>query len=210
LAGFLKSQIANPNITFMQVGTNIAIGQPVESHIKATRKCILVEPIPSIAEGLKKKYSAPNYFIENVGISDKKEKLVFYSAESETETVPEWVSALNSFKKFNSDWLKETYKDIEIKETLIETSTIAELVAKHNLTNINILQIDTEGYDYIILQSIDFNKTKIDLIIFEDVHLSAEEKLASKKLLNDNNYEYFSDGHDTIGYHKDVYKYLLK
>ena len=210
LQGYLNSLTETEKKNYILIGTNYNIGDPVENCITPNWECILVEPAPNIADALRKKYNAPNYHIENVGISDKKEKLTFYSAESISEEIPEWVSALNSFKKFNSDWLKEQYKTIEIKETLIETATVAELIEKHHIKHLNILQIDTEGYDYIILKSIDFSKIPIDLVIFEDVHLSPEEKAESKRLLEANNYVYFSDGHDTIGFRKNVYKFLLR
>jgi hypothetical protein len=49
----------------------------------------------------------------------------------------------------------------------VDSMTFTELCDKYKLTRIAYLQIDTEGYDAQIIQSIDFAKTSIDVIKYE-------------------------------------------
>jgi FkbM family methyltransferase len=57
-------------------------------------------------------------------------------------------------------------KSIEIIE--VQTITINKLLEKHNIKIIDYLSIDTEGSEYKILETIDFNKIKIKAISVEN------------------------------------------
>jgi FkbM family methyltransferase len=50
----------------------------------------------------------------------------------------------------------------------VETININKLLTKHNLHNIDICSIDTEGGEEDIVESIDFNINKIDILIVEN------------------------------------------
>tara|TARA_B100001057_G_scaffold494043_1_gene589790 strand:+ start:1831 stop:2085 length:255 start_codon:yes stop_codon:yes gene_type:complete len=61
------------------------------------------------------------------------------------------------------------------------------LIKKYNIAEIEYLFIDTEGYDYKIIKSIDLNKIKINKIKFEYKHLDDtfrfEERLKELRLM---------------------------
>ena len=68
----------------------------------------------------------------------------------------------------------------------IKTMNINDLFVKYNLTNIDILFIDAEGFDDTIIFSIDFNIYNIENLYFENLHIK-----------NQNVYEYLeSKGYD--------------
>ena len=54
--------------------------------------------------------------------------------------------------------------------------SIQELLDKHRIKALDLLQIDTEGFDYEIIKMIDFKKIKPKLICFEHLHLSEATK----------------------------------
>lgn len=207
LKAYLSSLQKTEDVVFIQIGSSNQIGWPVEAHISDNWKNILVEPIPEKATELKEKYKGENFFIENTAVTEKKEKKPFHIAESKND-IPDWVSYLSSFKTFNIEWLKKTYPDINIRTSLIDTITFEELTNKYNLKKVNILQIDTEGYDYEILNSIDFSKVQIDFIIYEHCHLSHKEMYAIKKMKRKNHYTFFSENLNTAFFRKNIYKHL--
>ena len=52
----------------------------------------------------------------------------------------------------------------------VEFITFQDLVKKYSINSINKLQIDVEGAEYKIMNSIDYNKIKIKNIFFESKH----------------------------------------
>ena len=60
-------------------------------------------------------------------------------------------------------------KDIE--EINIKILVFNDLIEKYNINEIEYLFIDTEGHDYQIIKSIDFDRIKINKIKFEYKHL---------------------------------------
>jgi len=69
--------------------------------------------------------------------------------------------------------------------------TFNSLMKKYNVERINILQIDTEGYDYDIIKLIDFDRFRPDLILLEYLHLTYYQYFAAIDLLRSNNYRVY-------------------
>lgn len=53
--------------------------------------------------------------------------------------------------------------------------TFYDLLQKNNYREIDLLHIDTEGFDYKILRSIDFSKYNIRVVIFEGKWMTRSE-----------------------------------
>ena len=84
-----------------------------------------------------------------------------------------------------------------------------DLVEKYNISEIEYLFIDTEGYDYQIIKSIDFNKTKINKVKFEYKHLDDTFKfdirlLELKEMFNQLNYKEIDVDDENITFEKIV------
>lgn len=67
--------------------------------------------------------------------------------------------------------VKHGYKTNELVELKVTSTTIDRLFDKYNVTDIDLLAVDTEGMDDTILKSIDYNKFNIKTIIFENLHI---------------------------------------
>ena len=68
------------------------------------------------------------------------------------------------------------------------------MIKKHSIKSIDKLQIDVEGAEYEILNSIDLNKIKINKILFESKHFDGTFKegkklFLTKKKLIENGYK---------------------
>jgi hypothetical protein len=64
---------------------------------------------------------------------------------------------------------------------------------------IDILQIDTEGFDYEILKLFQFNTFLPKIIIFESENLSAADLAECKTWLGEKGYVFEGFGGDTLG-----------
>lgn len=72
----------------------------------------------------------------------------------------------------------------------MKSTTLTQIFLSENLTNINFLSIDVEGYDYKVLASLDLNSFKPQVIVVESFQtdINSELKSDSTKLLDKNGY----------------------
>ena len=82
-------------------------------------------------------------------------------------------------------------------------TTIEDLLIKHNFKSIDLLQIDTEGFDFEIIKTINFSVLKPTMISFENMHLSKSDIIKCEKLLKTNGYLIYNKGRDSIAYLED-------
>ena len=70
----------------------------------------------------------------------------------------------------------------DIEEVDVQILLFDDLIKKYQIEEVKYLLIDTEGFDYKIIKSIDFKKTKINKIKFEYKHLDDTFKYEVKLL----------------------------
>lgn len=58
-------------------------------------------------------------------------------------------------------------EETHIVKIMVNTITWENLIKKYNISNIDYLKIDTEGYDFILLKNFPYNKIKPKFIKFE-------------------------------------------
>ena len=63
--------------------------------------------------------------------------------------------------------------------------TLNQLLYRYNIREVDVLFIDTEGFDDKIIESINFNEFKIKEIYYENLHINVEKL---RGFLRDNNY----------------------
>jgi FkbM family methyltransferase len=202
------------NIKFIQIGSNDGMhGDPLCHYINKNKwEGILVEPVPYLFEKLKKNYadSASNLIFENKAIADINGELPFYRLKkSDLHNLPEWYDQLGSFKKdvlFKHRDHIPNFDELVIEDS-VKTITFSDLIAKHNFTTIDLIHIDTEGYDFEILKLIPFDQLNIEFIMFEYKHLSSSDFEEAKKLLKKFGYKVRrKDNSDAIGIKSQVLK----
>ncbi|MFA6400829.1 MAG: FkbM family methyltransferase [Salinivirgaceae bacterium] len=94
-----------------------------------------------------------------IGVSDKKEKLIYYFIDDN--------SPMNSFSRSNLEKLG-MLKRVK-QEILIDVYPLNEILNKYlpNNQQIDLINIDAEGYEFKILKSLDWNKYCPKVIIVE-------------------------------------------
>ena len=137
---------------------------------------ILVEPVPYNNKILKENFSANKniHICTNAIFSeDKKEKFYFVKESSIHKLKKHWASGIGSFNKqhiLNHKSKRFDIKENDIEQAEIDFITFDSLVKKYEIRSIEKLQIDVEGAEYQILDSIDLKKIYIKSIQFESKH----------------------------------------
>ena len=140
------------------------------------RNILLVEPVPYNYEILNSEYKDnPKITICKNAIIDKSKKDFFYYVKKESiaKLGKHWASQIGSFDK--NHILNHKNKRFDIKENHIETIqiefiTFDDLIKKYSIKSIDKLQLDVEGAEYKIMNSINFQKIEINKILFEAKH----------------------------------------
>ena len=177
------------------------LGVHIKKEIEQTlpKKVLLVEPVPHNVEAINNNLKDfKDIFIEQVAISDKKEKKDFFFVKR--SSIPKlkkhWSSGIGSFNKSHIlDHRSKRFQieDIDIDKISIQSITLQDLIEKYSITRIDKLLIDVEGSEYAILKNIDLNKINIKKIIFEYKHFDGYKTTGKKleeilKKFNQNNY----------------------
>ncbi len=212
LDNFSKNNI--DNLFFIQVGAND--GKMNDPFFKFIRRDnwngLLIEPQRIIFERLRDNYSKfKKVTFENVAISDKEEiKKIFKISFSNSRRA----SGVSSFIKddlkriLDAGYAELIAKEENIilpknKEDWITTEDVKclnlnSLLLKHNITKVDLLVIDTEGYDYEIIKTIPFEILRPKVIIFEHSHLNDTDRPECSNLLLKLSYKLHHTISDTI------------
>ncbi|MCG8527315.1 MAG: FkbM family methyltransferase [Opitutales bacterium] len=139
-------------------------------------KAILVEPQPEYFEKLKENYkNAQGIIFENAAIAAQTGTVDFYRIKEEyhksLRLAPQHAS-LHRQHLLNALSIKHLRDLPENREEAIEriqvpSLTFEDLLQKHDCDKIDILQIDTEGFDYNIIKMIDFERWSPEIVNFE-------------------------------------------
>ena len=145
---------------FFQIGTNNG-NDIFRDKVKSDKPSliILVEPNKSLISDINNNYKD----IENVHIFNN---AIYYNNNEDIELyIPKnkgYSTGHFSLLPMN-DWGK---KDA-MEKFVAKSITFDEICRQHGITDIDFLQIDTEGFDSEIIKMIDFNKYNIKQIRFE-------------------------------------------
>lgn len=203
-----KSKKLGKGFFFIQIGSNDGLtGDPINYFVvKHKWKGILVEPIKYLFNRLIKNYNNKRGLIfKNVAVSKKRGyKTIYYLKEQKTG-LPWWHNQLGSFYKKNVLKHKDKIKNIKnylIKEK-VKCVTINDILKKNKVDKIDLLHIDTEGYDYEIIKSLNFKKIVPEMIFYEHKHLNIKNKNLCNKFLLNKGYLIIEGEKDTLAYKKD-------
>ncbi|WP_083798927.1 FkbM family methyltransferase [Roseobacter sp. AzwK-3b] len=207
-------------LNIVQIGANDgAINDPLFSFVsqysKRTR-VVLVEPQSQLIPYLEENYKFHGAkFIFNGALGNQSELRLFrvreeywkdlvvpYAADWPVYRAPTGVTSAEY--PHVSAWLSEHYKgqlpisDL-IEEVTVEAVDMEQLLARARLFDtIDILQVDTEGFDDQVLYASDIPKYRPKIIHFELTHLSVEKALRLNGFLVDQGYVVSSHGIDGL------------
>jgi FkbM family methyltransferase len=182
-----------PEAFVVQIGANDGTaGDPLFHAFSRTRwSGLLVEPVPHLYEALVAQYrDRPAVQVERAAVSTHDGEAALFRLRRVPGKTPEWFDQLATLNR--EVLLKHRSAIPEMESLLIEervrTVRLDTLLARHNVSRIDLLVIDTEGHDYEILRALDFIRFRPVLLMFEHQHLSASDKAGAVALLEDHGY----------------------
>ena len=183
----------------------VVVGAHTGQYLKETiskylgKNILLVEPVPYNYEALEKEYGDnENILICKNAILDISDKQNFFYVKKTSikKLGKHWATGIGSFDKnhlLRHKGKRFNINDEDIHKEEIEFITFKDLTKKYSIQSIDKLQLDVEGAEYKILNSIDYNKIDINEIFFESKHFDGTftegKKLGeTKKMLEFNGY----------------------
>lgn len=175
---------------------------PVHEYISRFHwNALMVEPMEEHFKTLCQTYAShSNIMFENTAIAEHSGVATLHYIPHEyvhTKAVPVWGKGVASFYKDRNALAFDTIKPL-ISKREVPCITLPELLAKHNIKAIDVLQIDTEGYDYHIIKQLDFTQYLPKVINMEMVNLPKNELRACKALLDNFGYLHTKAGYDLL------------
>lgn len=177
----LKKKIS-PNPIIFDVGGNS--GQSIEKFKQIFKNPIIhsFEPIESEFKKMKEKFgNDENIYLNNFALGEKDGLKEFYITAKSSN------SSFNKIKK-NTSWLKKrkeenlvNSEDFITKKENIKITTIDNYCLKKKIDRIDLLKIDTQGYEDKVLEGskISFEKEKVRAVITEIMFDNVYEKYFS-------------------------------
>lgn len=196
-----------PRATFVQVGAHDGHEQdPLRRHIKSRNwSGVMIEPVPYVFRRLESAYAnEPKIQLVNAAIAPTAGTATLYHLpESSEPGLPLWYDALASFSREVIAKHREFIPDIESRIEPIEVPTITfdDLCRQTGIDRLDVVQIDTEGYDYEIIKLIDLKRLTPTMLMYEHIHLSPEDQTECEGLLMAHDYEIFFDVMNTMALH---------
>jgi FkbM family methyltransferase len=181
------------HVFFLEVGANDGkSGDPLHYFIKKYRwRGVALEPVLENFERLRRTYKNDDGVIPCcAALADRDGTKTFHRVRPGPD-VPDWCNELGSFSREVILSHESIFPAIEqhLVEGYVETLCFDTLVKRFGIDKIDVILIDTEGYDYEVLKQIDFQRFRPSLVIYEHLHLGEKTKSASKTLLENFGYD---------------------
>jgi FkbM family methyltransferase len=183
-----------PDAIFLQIGANDGFtGDPLNPLLARsdTRwRGILVEPVAHLFAQLSERYAQyPALRLEHAAICETDGTTVIHRLQTRTDD-SRWLQQLPSL---DPDLLQQNARQFGLEQasTIAETVpsfSVATLLKRHHLTELDFLVIDTEGWDWRILRQFDLTILHPKLILYEHQHLSPQERDQAHQFLAQHTY----------------------
>jgi FkbM family methyltransferase len=197
-------RVEHPNVRYLQVGAFDGVsGDPfyplIERH---ALQGILIEPQKDAFERLKTNYARfPHFQFVNAAIAEHDGCSNLFRIRPGAYG-PEWLHQIASFDR---NVLMRHAHMVPNLETMIETEqvrclTFETLFKEMGIENVDLLQVDAEGFDAEILRLFNIPIRKPAIVRFEHKHLSIADHEKAIGLLVSQGYRVAASGSDTLAY----------
>lgn len=201
----LEIAAKSSSVFFVQVGANDGLcNDPVSGFVhRYGWSGLVVEPVPEYFAELRRNYKDCEIRFENVAVSERREKRNFYYLSNTDGRLPGWAKGIGSFYRENVLSMRSEIPGFErrLVEVELECVPLMEILERNEVTRVDALVIDAEGYDGKILAQVDFSKVTPRLIIFEHKVLERSELDACLQRLRDAGYSFRLDAYDVVARH---------
>jgi FkbM family methyltransferase len=191
LANVVRSRLARGDVRFVQVGANDGASSkdPIHRFVVAHQwSGVCVEPVPQAFERLSATYADnPRVRLANVAIDENDGVRPMYLPADRDTTLASLLPGRNILAKTR-----------DVRTIDVRCVTFPHLCAEYGVSAVDVLQIDTEGYDYYVLRSFELARFRPAVVNLELFCLPLDERLACFRLLRQHGYAYRYDGKDLL------------
>ena len=196
--------LSRDQLTIVQVGANDGQTHDPINRLLRLKPCrgILLEPNPESFRRLQETYrDFPQHTLCNVAVSDRDKTATLYSLNRNAPG-PDWVHGLSSFDREHLLKHDGIVPDIAryIDEFNVECVSFDTLFQRHPVEHVDVLQIDTEGFDAEVLRLFDLPRRRPTIVNFEHRHLSEADWNQSIQSLISLGYKVTVVRQDTLAY----------
>jgi FkbM family methyltransferase len=198
---------AVPDAAILQIGANDGFtGDPI-NHL-LTRpgirwRGVLVEPVAHLFAKLSERYAKyPELRLERAAICETDGMTVINRLQTGADDSL-WLEQLPSL---DADLLQSNARQFGLTNPPaiaenVPCFSVPTLLARHHLNALDLLVIDTEGWDWRILRQFDLKNLQPKLILYEHQHLSAQEREQAHQFLAKHEYGWAeTDEGDTVAW----------
>ncbi len=211
---------AIPNVYVIQIGANDGINHdPIHKYIKRDNwQGLLIEPQTAVFRNRLFPLYLKNSGIqmENVAIGESISIVDMYRISFCNDR---WANGLTTFER---ETLQKKVDDGDIERIAskkgvkvphsktdyierfkVECKTFEFIRAKYEIGEVDVLQIDVEGYDFELIKLYNLVENKPKVIVFESKHLSGSDYSAAEDYFSKNGYFLIRLKGDSVGVRKD-------
>ena len=175
------------DVRFLHIGAHDGVSdERLERYIREHGwRGVFVEPVPGLLRQLQENYrDLEGLRFENSAIAESNRMRPFFEVLP-TPEMPHWVSQLSSLRKDVILAHADAVPGIEkrIVERPVSCISVETLLRKHEIDRIDVVLIDTEGYDYEIIRQLDLGELQPRIVIYEEKHLSLRDRNAARQRL---------------------------
>ncbi len=197
----LPRRVDNP--VFVKVGANDGITHDPCSDLLLNDPAwrgLFIEPVPYLFERLRKNLGGADRFIfDRSAIGPAGTACLYYIDPAAKEAFPDLPAWFDQVGSFDSSHIHRHFGhrlDHYLRKQNLEVVPLNAVLKKHGLEDLHLLHIDTEGYDYQVLSTLDFAVARPQIIFIEHKHLARGDRIALLKLLKDADYRVHDCGDD--------------
>jgi FkbM family methyltransferase len=206
LDGLVHSRLMERgSLSVVQVGAFDGISNNALDYIKLSNICelhaVLIEPNPVAYKKLASNFSHIASVVPvNVAIDAADGIRSFTVVRPHKSSEYHWIEQLSSFDK--QTILSHSGKVPDLKSYMddvsVVCSTLSTVLTINSIDNLDVLLVDTEGYDAVIVEHALNLSAQPSVVLFEHSHLRMTDILRIVTLLRDSNYSVIDVGQDFL------------
>ena len=170
IINFFKHKFKDQPLTIIDVGAHVGETISLFSKNFTIKQIICYEASRLNFNKLtkSKNFKKDNIFLNNIALGSKETELEFFqTAESSSSTFCKIDQNSNYFKRKKSILNIFNQEEYIVKSELIKTVTLKNEFKKYNLKHIDILKIDTEGFEFDVIKGTEEYLKLVNFILFE-------------------------------------------
>jgi FkbM family methyltransferase len=208
---FLYRHLAvHKTLNFLQIGANDGVMNDPIYQFNMDNKLVVtgfvLEPLPDIYEKLVKNYQiCPSIKPFNLAIHATESEMVLHRVRPERAAeIPAFARGIASFDE--AHWKKTMLVPHAkyMEQVKVKCVSFTDFIKSNAIDKLDLLLLDTEGYDYQILMSIDFTRIKPRMIRFEhglrNQVMTLDNFMAVCCHLNSFGYQIIAESYDATAY----------